>query len=85
MKEKPILPGPYPIKIVTYNNAETTEAILGIIQSHFPSYDHKKTKQNHSKGSQYVSTTVIVHAETETQLESLHQDLKAVAGVIMVL
>ncbi len=85
MSAKPVLPGPYPIKIVTRNSDETLVAILNTVREHYPDYDVEKTKQNLSKGNQYVSTTVTIYAESEEQLKKLHQALMKVPDVIMVL
>jgi uncharacterized protein len=84
-KQKPVLPGPYPIKIVTHNQDGIKQAALDLVENHFPEYDKDKTKHKHSEGSQYVSTTVILYVETEEQLKKLHLDLKALSGVILVL
>lgn len=85
MKKKPVIPGPYPIKIVTHNEEAIKQAALDLVETHFPGFDNTQTKHNHSEGSQYVSTTVVLQVETEEQLKKLHLDLKAIDGVILVL
>lgn len=85
MTTKSILPGPYPIKIVTRNNDTTLKAVLAIVRKHFPDYDIEKTKQNISKGNQYISTTVTVYAEKEEQVKAFDKDLKQIPNVIMVI
>ena len=83
--KKPVIPGPYPIKIVTHNEDTVKQSALDLVEAHFPTYDKEKTKHKHSEGSQYLSTTVVLHVETEEQLKKLHLELKALTGVILVL
>lgn len=85
MSNKPVLPGPYPVKIVAHNRDETQQQTLNTVNKHFPETDHAQTKHNHSKDKKYVSTTVILAVENEEQLQKLHLDLKAIEGVVMVL
>lgn len=85
MNKKIVIPGPYPIKIITEGRDETTEKVLEVVKNNFPEHDTDKTKHNPSKGNQYVSTTVHVHVDHEDQLKKLHEELKAIPGVIMVL
>ena len=85
MSQKPVIPGPYPVKIVTHNHDEATQKTLDTVNRHFPDTDHEQTKHNHSKDKKYVSITVVLPVESEEQLKKLHEELKTIDGVVMVL
>ena len=84
-EKKPILPGPYPIKIVINNEETVLQAVLQIVNSHFPKLDNNQIKYKHSKDDHYISMTVTPYVKTEEQLKKLNRSLKELTGVIMIL
>jgi putative lipoic acid-binding regulatory protein len=82
---KSVLESAYPIKVVAHNQATTIEEILKVVNNHFPSSHAEQATKTESKNKQYVSLTLFLNVKDEKQLEDLHESLKAIDGIVMVL
>lgn len=78
-------PCEFPIKIMGQASISFEKEILPIIEKHVPDYPHGEIKVTPSKGGKYISITVIINAQSKTQLEKLYGELNALPEVSMVL
>ncbi len=69
-------PVDFAIKIVAAGQAQLTEQILSILESHFPRVDRDSLRVRASRKGNYSAITVGVRAETREQLEAAYAQLE---------
>lgn len=75
----------YPIKVVGENVDDFRGFVIESVQIHVPDLDVKKVTEVASRTGKYLSVRLVITAQSEEQLQNLHQDLKASGRVQTVL
>ncbi|MEQ8953128.1 MAG: DUF493 domain-containing protein [Gammaproteobacteria bacterium] len=75
----------YPIKIIGIASEAFRDTVVMTVERHTGSITRDLIKVTASKNNNYLSVTVTIAATGEQQLRSIFTDLKAVAGVKLVL
>jgi putative lipoic acid-binding regulatory protein len=70
-------PVDFPIKIVGKNELGFEPAITTIVREHAPDWDDTNIEARSSKGGNYLSLTVTIHATSREQLDNLYRALTA--------
>ncbi len=78
-------PCDFPIKVMGKADLEFQAAALGIIRKYVPTLGEAAVDVRYSKGNKYISLTVIIHAVSQEQLDSIYSELSADERVMMVL
>jgi putative lipoic acid-binding regulatory protein len=78
-------PTDYPIKVVFRSQPALREQIDAIFSRHFGLQVREGVGERASAQGNFLSLTYLPRVENEAQLRALHEDLKAVDGVMMVL
>ncbi len=78
-------PCDFPIKIVGKADLDFQAAALSIIRRHIPNLGEAAVATRYSKGHKYLSLTVIVHATSREQLDTIYRELTADPQILMVL
>ena len=78
-------PEHYPIKIIATQSDEAKQAILAVIHTHFPLIKPDCITSKHSKNGNYCAITLTVSVHNEKAIDAMHQALKKMPEVIMVL
>lgn len=68
-------PCEFPIKVMGHACDEFEIAVLHIMHKHFPALRENVIKTRASKKGNFVSLTITVYAESQTQLDSVYQEL----------
>lgn len=75
----------YPVKIVGSNSTDFVARVTSIVRE----YDHELTEEDVkvrlSSGSKFCSVTCVIMATGEPQLKALHEKLRTVSEVSLVL
>ena len=74
-----------PVKVFGRNATEFRHAALAIIQSHFAEISAEQVSERESKGGNYLSLTVTVHARSRAQIDAFYEDLSAHDSIMMAL
>lgn len=78
-------PCDYPIKILGENHASFTDRVVEAVRRHAPELPDDKVSWRESRNGNYISVTVVIRAQGESQLKRLHDELKADQWVRLVL
>ncbi len=83
--ERITFPAEYPIKVIARAEPALRESLDAIFGRHFGEFPAHRVTERPSAQSAFIALTYLMVVEAEAQLRALHEDLKAVDGVIMVL
>lgn len=78
-------PADYPIKVVVRVLPGLKARIDGIFALHFGPLEPGGTSERQSAQGNFTSLTYVPRVQSEAQLKSLHADLVALEGVMLVL
>jgi uncharacterized protein len=78
-------PADYPIKVVARSQPALREQIDAVFARHFGPQVREGVGQRPSAQGNFLSLTYQPRVQDEAQLRALHEELKAVDGVMMVL
>ncbi len=70
-------PADFPLKVMGRRVDGFAQAIAAVVGAHAPGFDPASIEIRSSSRGTYLSLTVIVRAESRTQLESLYRELAA--------
>ncbi|MBN1237257.1 MAG: DUF493 domain-containing protein [Gammaproteobacteria bacterium] len=84
MSEEHLLTFPcdLPIKVFGRNRDSFREAAVGIVRRHF---DDAEVSEQLSREQRYLSLTIVVRAESRSQVDALYRELTASDDILMVL
>jgi uncharacterized protein len=83
--ERITFPTEYPIKVVARAADDLRRRLDAVFVRHFGEFPPHLVSERPSKESHFVALTYAMVVTAESQLVSLHEDLKQVAGVMMVI
>ncbi len=75
----------FPIKIMGINHQCFEQEIMMIVRQHVPALGEDAVQTRTSKNAKYLSMTITIMAEKQTQLDHLYQALHAHPDVKMIL
>jgi len=78
-------PSDFPIKIMGAMQESFAETMVELVKQHDPSFHAGKMEMRPSAKGNYLGLTVIVHATSRTQLDTLYRALTSHPMVKMVL
>jgi putative lipoic acid-binding regulatory protein len=67
------------------NEAAFRRAVLDIVRTHFPEFGDANLAERLSREEHYLSMTLTVWVETQSQLDALYTELSAHDAVLMAL
>ena len=76
---------PFNIKIIGHNTHLFENAVLSIIIKHCPIFKKNSTTTKKSNKGKYLSFTITIPTEDQTQINAIYQDLNDCKYVIMTL
>jgi len=65
----------FPIKIMGLNQPAFVPEMLALVRRHAPDFDAGSLETRPSREGKYVSLTIVIHAVSRAQLDSLYQAL----------
>jgi putative lipoic acid-binding regulatory protein len=65
----------YMIKVLGESAADYEAFVVDIVRVHAPDFDAERLVINESRNGRFTSITFYITAESEEQLEKMHQDL----------
>jgi putative lipoic acid-binding regulatory protein len=83
--ERIVFPSDYPIKVVARASEDLRGRVDAIFVRHFGDFDAGKVTERVSAASNFVALTYLMWVTAEEQLGRLHADLRAEAGIMLVL
>jgi putative lipoic acid-binding regulatory protein len=83
--ERIVFPTEYPIKVVARASPDLRARVDAVFVRHFGEFEPERVAQRSSAGSNFVALTYLMRVQGEAQLASLNQELRAEAGVMLVL
>ena len=83
--ERIVFPTDYPIKVVARASDDLRGRMDAVFERHFGEFDAGKVTERASAASNFVALTYVMWVTAEDQLGRLHADLRAEAGVMLVL
>ena len=75
----------YVIKVVAMDETDIQATVTERVRAHAPEFDESTIKKNVSSKGRFVSFSLRIRAQSETQLAGLHEDLMAVEAIKMVM
>jgi uncharacterized protein len=78
-------PADYPIKVVGRSSEQLRSQLDAVFLRHFGPFAAAQVQHRDSGRQNYVAFTYVMRVSSAQQLTHLHEDLKAIDGVIMVL
>lgn len=75
----------YPIKVIGDAADDFSELVIEIMNRHVDDFDDSTLSIQPSSNGRYCSVRVFIMAKDITQLQSIHEDLRATGRVHMVL
>jgi uncharacterized protein len=78
-------PCDFTIKVFGQGSDEFEAAVLMIIHKHAPNLSGRAIQSRPSKSGKYRALSIIVHVESQEQLDSIYRDLSSSPHVMMAL
>ncbi len=78
-------PCSFPIKAMGKAEDDFDLLVVEIVRRHVPDLHENAVRTRPSKGGKWLSVTVIIQAESKTQLDAIYQDLTDHHRVVMAL
>jgi len=78
-------PCDFPIKVMGKAEPGFDTLVVGLVRRHFPDLHEGAVSVRSSKGGKWVSVTVVLRAESKSQLDAVYLDLTAHEKVVMAL
>lgn len=78
-------PCDFTIKVLGKNNDDFENKVLMIVHHHFPKFGNGSLQKRLSKGDNYLSLSITIHAENKAQLDAIYTELSAAPEVLMAL
>lgn len=78
-------PCDFPIKIMGKNHVDFEAAVITIFNQHVDDFGEHALKSRESKNGNYLSITVTISAQSQSQLDNIYQDLSSHELVMMAL
>jgi putative lipoic acid-binding regulatory protein len=78
-------PCDYPIKVMGRMEPDFDSLVVELVRRHAPDLKEGAVSSRPSKGGKWVSVTVILRAESKSQLDAIYLDLTAHEKVVMAL
>jgi putative lipoic acid-binding regulatory protein len=83
--ERIVFPTDYPIKVMARASAELRNRVDAVFEHHFGDFEPERVTQRSSAANNFVALTYLIYVQREEQLARLHDDLRALEEVILVL
>ena len=83
--ERISFPAEYPIKVIARAGEGLRQRVDEVFARHFGEFHAHRVSERPSAQSSFVSFTYLMDVQAESQLAPLHEELRALRGVIMVL
>ncbi len=80
-----VFPTDYPIKVVGRPADEFRARVHAIVLRHVPSLDPERISERLSENGNFLSISYPLRADSREQIEALIAELKACAGVLVIL
>lgn len=86
-EEKTLLQFPcdFPIKVMGRAEPGFDTMILELVRKHFPDLQESAMTSRPSKGGKWVSVTLVLRAQSKSQIDAVYLDLTAHEKVVMAL
>jgi putative lipoic acid-binding regulatory protein len=85
-EESPLkFPCKFPIKAMGRADADFDSLVVGLIRKYSPDLMEGAVKTRLSRGGNYVSVTVTIHARSRTQLDAIYSELTGHERVLVAL
>lgn len=78
-------PCDFPVKVMGENREEFAPMIAEIARRHFGDVDHSACSSRPSSNERFVAVTIVVPAQSQTQLDGFYAELTTTDQVIMAL
>jgi hypothetical protein len=65
----------YPIKSIGEAKPDFRELVAGIVRRHVPTLSASQVSVRESRGGKWLSVTLVIQAESQSQLEAIYRDL----------
>lgn len=78
-------PCDFPLKVMGRESAGFREMVVGLVEAHAGPVDAERLQLRHSRDGNFVSLTLWVHTESQSQLDAVYGALTAHEQVLMVL
>ena len=78
-------PTVFPLKVMGANEDDFEDLVLSIIGKHASVADDKAISRRLSRGGRFLSVTVHIRAESQTQLDAIYGELSAHERILMML
>ena len=78
-------PNVFPLKVMGANEDDFEALVLSIIGKHAAIVPEKAITRRLSRGGKFLSVTVHIQAESQTQLDAIYRELSAHERVLMIL
>jgi putative lipoic acid-binding regulatory protein len=78
-------PCDYPIKVMGRMEPDFDSLVVELVRRHAPDLREGAVSSRPSKGGKWISVTVILRAESKSQLDAIYLDLTAHEKVVMAL
>lgn len=78
-------PCDFPLKVMGRNEPGFRQLVVSMVEAHAGPIPENHVRLRDSRDGTFVALTVIVHAQTQAQLDAIYTDLSAHDSVLMVL
>jgi uncharacterized protein len=78
-------PCEFPIKMMGRDDSAFRDTAIGIIERHAGSIDAEAIRETPSSAGNFVSITVTIDAQSQSQLDDIYRELSASAEVLVAL
>jgi putative lipoic acid-binding regulatory protein len=76
-------PTDFPIKALGRSDSEVVRAALAIVAKHAGPIGREQVHERKSADGNFVSVTIVVHATSQVQLDTIYRELSACSSVLM--
>lgn len=78
-------PCDFSIKVMGKTSNDFPQLVEDIVRQHFPDFKKENIQKRFSEYTNYMSLTVLVHAESKVQLDNLYRQLTSTPEILIVL
>lgn len=77
-------PGDFPLKIMGRAAPDFDDLVIGIVRKHVDNLN-STVQSRPSRQGNYLAVTIMIHADSQEQLDNLYRELSAHERILMVL
>lgn len=78
-------PCDFPLKVMGRNEAGFRELVVTLVESHTGAIAGERVSQRESRDGNFLALTLVLHAESQDQLDAVYEALSAHDQILMVL